>query len=114
MARLVDKKAYKLAHERDGSRCQFPTMQTGRWPDFEGPRCGVYPAQAHHRLARGQLGPDHISNLVCVCERHHRWVEGNPRQATALGLSLYRKYADEEQIEEIERLYALNPKRGRL
>lgn len=55
------------ARERDGFTCQFPG-------------CGVrhegQGTHAHHKVPAGAGGEDVLENLVTMCSKHHREIEG--------------------------------------
>jgi hypothetical protein len=71
------KKVKAQARERDNYTCQFPG-------------CGYYDKHidVHHICKRSQR-PDlkvTLSNLVCLCRKHHQFTDTNRREAEALGL----------------------------
>jgi hypothetical protein len=57
----------RKCRERDDFTCQFP----GCGFRHEGKR-----THAHHRIPREAGGPDTLENLITLCEKHHREVEG--------------------------------------
>lgn len=44
------------------------------------------PLDVHHVRPRSQGGTHDLSNLVCLCRSHHRWVHAHPAVAYRLGL----------------------------
>lgn len=44
------------------------------------------PMVVHHWRRRSQGGSNDLTNLVCLCDKHHKWVHDNPRAAQDLGL----------------------------
>jgi len=43
------------------------------------------PMHRHHRLRRSQGGTHELSNLLYVCDAHHRWIHDHPRASEGQG-----------------------------
>lgn len=41
--------------------------------------------EVHHVLRRSQGGTDELSNLLCLCSRHHRYVHEHPAESYERG-----------------------------
>jgi hypothetical protein len=78
--KLVELKEYRLV--RDGYLATHKVC--------EHPECKNLSEDLHHAKGRvGSLLTD-VRYFKALCRRCHRWVEDNPEQAKALGLSLSR------------------------
>ena len=53
-------------------------------------QCGeTYGVTVHHRMGRGkQL--NELKFFMTVCQRHHRWIEDNKKEARRRGYVLYK------------------------
>lgn len=55
-----------LARKRDHNRCRFP-------------HCKVTRVQVHHIVPYNVCFSHSLSNLICLCDKHHRFVEQRNR-----------------------------------
>lgn len=69
----LDIELRRKVRKRDGNVC--------RW-------CGKNGEQVHHIKYRSQGGPDHLGNLILLCQEHHQRVHSNKKhwQPTLLAL----------------------------
>ena len=74
--------ARDAALERDQWDCQAPAR------GLEG-EC-EFPLDVHHLKRRSQGGTHELSNLLCLCRTHHRYVHAHPAVAYRLGLLVRR------------------------
>lgn len=75
-SRAYYEKQRRLAFHRDQVRCVVG---------------GTCPAgQIHHRQGRGGPDPHRLSNLISVCDHHHRYIHANPAWAYENGFMVRR------------------------
>jgi hypothetical protein len=99
------RKVVEQVHERDNHQCQAPfrvgqiyygddgRKWVGSGSDFftELPGYPITcsgPLDVHEVIPRS-VWPDGelvVSNCVCVCRRHHEWIDGHPAAALVVGL----------------------------
>lgn len=68
---------------RDGGRCQARVL-------VPSVRCGGQ-HDVHELIPRSAWPGGHLiaENCILICRAHHRWVDGNPDAAHAVGLHSY-------------------------
>ena len=72
-ARALDKATPALYARADG-RCELAHLGD----------CYGY-LHRHHKLMRSQGGDSHITNLLLVCDTHHRFIHAEPAMSYAMG-----------------------------
>lgn len=60
------------------------------YPFCEFPGCHRKSTECHHKLGRVEHLLTNPVYFAALCSEHHKWVENNPLQAKAMGLSLDR------------------------
>ena len=79
------KRRVREVEERDGYRCQWPVTMTGVDASVCGAPSNGHP---HHRVKRSKGRDDRASNLMAICDAHHkiahpekqvRWTKGESK-----------------------------------